>query len=140
MIVAGYLGAVSVVTTVKWFWFVIAMGVFVPVSVSPQSFLHLSHGSVGRAHGGRGDLAPTHPRSVAPRTQNYLGGSKSAVCRVFFYWSKNTGNRSEKSVDFACFGKFVNEGQTLGKRIDFSPARSYLYASRLILSISIFGF
>lgn len=33
MIMAGYLGAVSVVTTVKWFWFVIAMGLFVPVSV-----------------------------------------------------------------------------------------------------------
>jgi len=31
MIVAGYLGAVSVVTTVKWFWFVIAMSMFVPV-------------------------------------------------------------------------------------------------------------
>merc|ERR1712216_986576 len=28
MIVAGYLGAVSVVTTVKWFWFVIAMSMF----------------------------------------------------------------------------------------------------------------
>lgn len=33
MIMAGYLGAVSVVTTVKWFWFVIAMALFVPVSL-----------------------------------------------------------------------------------------------------------
>ena len=32
MVISGYLGAVSVVTTVKWFWFVIAMGLFVPVS------------------------------------------------------------------------------------------------------------
>jgi len=31
MVISGYLGAVSVVTTVKWFWFVIAMGLFVPV-------------------------------------------------------------------------------------------------------------
>jgi len=31
MVFSGYLGAVSVVTTVKWFWFVIGMGVFVPV-------------------------------------------------------------------------------------------------------------
>ena len=31
MIMSGYLGAVSVVTTVKWFWFVIAMCLFVPV-------------------------------------------------------------------------------------------------------------
>merc|ERR1712127_886419 len=34
MIMAGYLGAVSVVTTVKWFWFVIAMALFVPVLYS----------------------------------------------------------------------------------------------------------
>lgn len=34
MIMAGYLGAVSVVTTVKWFWFVIAMAMFVPVSIT----------------------------------------------------------------------------------------------------------
>jgi len=46
----------------------------------------------------------------------------------------------EKCVDLACFGVFVDEGQKLCERIDFSPARSYLYASRLILSISIFGF
>ena len=30
MVFSGYLGAVSVVTTVKWFWFVIGMAVFVP--------------------------------------------------------------------------------------------------------------
>jgi len=31
MIMAGYLGAVSVVTTVKWFWFVMGICLFVPV-------------------------------------------------------------------------------------------------------------
>jgi bacteriorhodopsin len=40
MIFAGYMGAVSVVTTVKWFWFLIGIAVFVPVLYSsepPQS-------------------------------------------------------------------------------------------------------
>ena len=31
MIVGGYLGTVSIVTTVKWFWFVISMALFVVV-------------------------------------------------------------------------------------------------------------
>jgi len=31
MVFSGYMGAVSVVTTVKWFWFLIGIGVFVPV-------------------------------------------------------------------------------------------------------------
>ena len=38
MIMAGYLGAVSVVTTVKWFWFVIAMGLFVPVGARTMAY------------------------------------------------------------------------------------------------------
>jgi hypothetical protein len=42
MIMAGYLGAVSVVTTVKWFWFVIAMALFVPVSLLLQEKLHFA--------------------------------------------------------------------------------------------------
>jgi hypothetical protein len=31
MVFSGYMGAVSVVTTVKWFWFLIGIGVFIPV-------------------------------------------------------------------------------------------------------------
>ena len=31
MITAGYMGAVSVVTTVKWFWFLFGMAMFLPV-------------------------------------------------------------------------------------------------------------
>jgi len=34
MIVAGYMGAVSVVTTVKWFWFLFGMAMFLPVIYS----------------------------------------------------------------------------------------------------------
>jgi hypothetical protein len=34
MIVAGYMGAVSVVTTVKWFWFLFGMAMFLPVVYS----------------------------------------------------------------------------------------------------------
>ena len=44
MIFAGYMGAVSVVTTVKWFWFLIGIAVFVPVLYTSQqlpSFLTL---------------------------------------------------------------------------------------------------
>jgi hypothetical protein len=42
MIIAGYLGAVSVVTTVKWFWFCIAISLFVPVSANfcQNTYLH----------------------------------------------------------------------------------------------------
>lgn len=48
MIFAGYMGAVSVVTTVKWFWFLIGIAVFVPVlytSMSPTPASHLGEGS-----------------------------------------------------------------------------------------------
>jgi hypothetical protein len=34
MIIAGYMGAVSVVTTVKWFWFLFGMAMFLPVVYS----------------------------------------------------------------------------------------------------------
>jgi hypothetical protein len=34
MITAGYMGAVSVVTTVKWFWFLFGMAMFLPVIYS----------------------------------------------------------------------------------------------------------
>jgi bacteriorhodopsin len=37
MIFAGYMGAVSVVTTVKWFWFLIGIAVFVPVLYTSES-------------------------------------------------------------------------------------------------------
>lgn len=37
MIFSGYMGAVSVVTTVKWFWFLIGLGVFVPVLYTCES-------------------------------------------------------------------------------------------------------
>ena len=38
MITAGYMGAVSVVTTVKWFWFLFGMAMFLPVtSLNPRA-------------------------------------------------------------------------------------------------------
>ncbi len=34
MIISGYMASVSVVTTVKWFWFLFGIGMFVPVIYS----------------------------------------------------------------------------------------------------------
>mmetsp|Transcript_14221 Transcript_14221/g.22118 ORF Transcript_14221/g.22118 Transcript_14221/m.22118 type:complete len:263 (+) Transcript_14221:30-818(+) len=34
MVLAGYMGAVSVVTTVKWFWFILGLSLFMPVIYS----------------------------------------------------------------------------------------------------------